>query len=57
MIVPRPEHLLRVSVPHEGAQEGGAQGCHHYQMSPSPLRHSNVGRFGGQAFGFWFGVS
>ena len=56
-ILPWPEHLLRVSAAHEGAQEGGAKGCHHYQMSPSPLRQSNVGRFGGQAFGWtYFGL-
>ena len=53
-IVPGPEHLLCVGVAHEGAQEGGAKGCHRNQVSAQEQAIKC-----GQVLwaSFWFGVS
>ena len=68
-ILPWPEHLLCISVAHEGAQEGGAKGCHCHQISSqlNQMWSGVVGKllvgpilvwslfswFGGVAVGHW----
>ena len=54
-ILPWSEHLLCVSVAHEGAQEGGAKGCHRDQILGEG--NLNVVRGSGQALGWaYFGL-